>query len=217
MRIDVHTHILPERWPDLDWERLAREHSLQKSRFDVYVPPADHDSFDDWAEATRAYQSLVLKHQIEALRRIKYRPTGGFLQFCFADGYPGVTWSLLDHERRPKPATDTVRAACAPVIVVADRLPLSVERGETIGIDVHVISDLRHPLASGNVTARLDWPDGGEDHTWAGDVATDACQWIGRIETTVPTGPGRVTLDLGFECGKVVATNRYSTVVVDTR
>lgn len=206
----------PESWPDLDWERLAREHALQKSRFDVYVPPADHDSFDRWAAATQAYQSLVLKHHIEAIRRIKYRPTGGFLQFCFADGHPGVTWSILDDERRPKPAYDVVRAACAPVIVVADRLPLSVTPGEAIGVDVHVISDLRHPLEGGGVTARLHWADGGEDRFWTGDIATDACQLVGRLETTAPPMTGPLTLDLEFECGDVGARNRYATVVVDS-
>ena len=29
----------PERWPDLDWERLGERHSLQKQHFDRFVPP----------------------------------------------------------------------------------------------------------------------------------------------------------------------------------
>ena len=39
----------PERWPDLDWERLGRTHALQKAVFDRYVPPADHATFDELA------------------------------------------------------------------------------------------------------------------------------------------------------------------------
>ena len=35
----------PERWPDLDWERLQAHHALQKVVFDERVPPADHDTF----------------------------------------------------------------------------------------------------------------------------------------------------------------------------
>ena len=35
----------PERWPDLDWERLGRTHALQKRRFDEHVPPAEHATF----------------------------------------------------------------------------------------------------------------------------------------------------------------------------
>ena len=54
------------------------------------------------ATATQAYQATVVRRHIEALRRIKYRPTGGFAQFCFADGHPAVTWSVLGHDRAPK-------------------------------------------------------------------------------------------------------------------
>ena len=64
-----------------------------------------------------------MRRHVEALRRLKYRPTGGFAQFCFADGHPAVTWSVLGHDRAPKLAYDALRAACRPVIVVADRLP----------------------------------------------------------------------------------------------
>ena len=70
-----------------------------------------------------------MRRHIEALRRIKYRPTGGFAQFCFADGHPAVTWSVLGHDRAPKAAYDALREACRPVIVVADRLPEDVTAG----------------------------------------------------------------------------------------
>ena len=113
----------PERWPDLDWERLGHRHALQKPVFDKYVPPADYKTFDEWRDATQRYQATVIKHHIETLRRIKYRPTGGFAQFCFADGMPAVTWSVLGHDRQPKLGYDALAAACQPVIVVADRLP----------------------------------------------------------------------------------------------
>ena len=64
--------------------------------------PADHATFDEWRAATQAYQAVVVRRHIEALRRIKYRPTGGFAQFCFADGHPAVTWSVLGHDRSPE-------------------------------------------------------------------------------------------------------------------
>ena len=66
----------PERWPDLDWERLGHRHALQKPVFDKYVPPADYATFDEWRDATQRYQATVIKHHIETLRRIKYRPGG---------------------------------------------------------------------------------------------------------------------------------------------
>ncbi|MBV9413277.1 MAG: hypothetical protein JO148_16920, partial [Acidimicrobiia bacterium] len=111
----------PERWPDLDWDRLWRTHALQRYAFDRYVPPADYATYDEWRVATQEYQATVIKHHIEALRRLKYRPTGGFCQFAFADAHPSVTWSVLDHTRSPKRGFAALRDACRPVIVVADR------------------------------------------------------------------------------------------------
>ena len=69
-----------------------------------------------------------MQHHIETLRRLKYRPTGGFAQFA-ADAHPAVTWSVLDHDRQPKRATHALVEACRPVIVVADRLPAALRHG----------------------------------------------------------------------------------------
>src|SRR5207237_1165 len=58
------------------------------------------------------------RRRIEALRRIKYRPTGGF---CLISD---VSFDVVD--------------ACRPVIVVADDLPDAVAPGATLALDVHV-------------------------------------------------------------------------------
>ena len=94
----------PERWPDLDWD-AARPHATRCRRriFDQHVPPADYATFDELARRDAgATRPTVVRYHIETLRRLKYRPTGGFCQFCFADGHPAVTWSVLDHDACPK-------------------------------------------------------------------------------------------------------------------
>lgn len=186
----------PDRWPELDWERLGHTHALQKAVFDRVVPPADHDSFEAWRTATQTYQATVVRRQIESLRRIKYRPTGGFAQFCFADGHPAVTWSVLGHDRSPKAGYDALRAACAPVILVADRLPEEVTPGAPLDLDVHVVSDLRRPLAGVEVSAEVRWPGGTSSWGWTGDIPADACERVGRIHLVVPPAPGRLALEL---------------------
>ena len=55
----------------------------------------------------------MIERHIRELRRIKYRPNGGFAQFAFADAAPLVSWAVLDHERRPKLGYDALRAARA--------------------------------------------------------------------------------------------------------
>jgi beta-mannosidase len=174
------------------------------------LDPADFATADDWRDATQAYQANLLRRYVETLRRLKYRPTGGFCARAFGDDLPGITFSVLDHERRPKLGYDALRAACAPVIVVADRPPATVAPGETMALDVHAVSDRREPLAEVVVAATLTTPGGVEvQHAWSGDVPADSCVRIGTVPVVVPDEPGRLTLDLSLTAGAVRATNRY--------
>lgn len=202
-----------DRWPDLDWERLGRTHGLQKPIFDRLTPPSDYATFEDWRTATQAYQAKLLRRQIEALRRIKYRPTGGFAQFCLADGHPSITWSVLGHDRSPKLGYDALRAACRPVIVVADDLPVRMTAGDDLDLEVHVVSDLREPIESAEVTARLTWPGGERHWHWAGRMAADDCQRIGAVQLELPHAPGPIILDLTCRYGDTVTDNRYQGVI----
>ncbi len=205
----------PERWPNLDWEHLGHRHTLQKAVFDRYVPPDAHATFDEWRTATQEYQAVVVRRHIEALRRIKYRPTGGFAQFCFADGHPAVTWSVLGHDRSPKLAYDALREACRPVIVVADRLPATVAPGDAIALDVHVVSDLRAQVDDAETTARLTWAGGGErTWRWRGDIPADGCQRVGTMQIVVPDVPGPLALELGCRHGGQHSDNRYESTIV---
>jgi beta-mannosidase len=204
----------PQRWPDLDWERLGHRHALQRAVFDRHVPPADHETFASWKTATQTYQAELVRRHIEVLRRLKYRPAGGFAQFCLADGYPAVTWAVLGHDRKPKAGYDALRDACAPVIVVADRPPASVEPGEALALDVHVVSDLRRAIADAVVTARLVW-DGGE-HTWrwGGEIPADACVRVGTVQALAPETAGPLRLDLELRYASEVVTNTYTSTVL---
>jgi beta-mannosidase len=204
----------PERWPDLDWAELGRTHALQKAVFDQRVPPADFPTFDAWRQATQTYQAVVVRRQIEALRRIKYRPTGGFAQFCFADGHPSVSWSVLGHDRAPKLGYEALQAACRPVIVVADRLPERVAPGEALALDVHVVSDLRHQIEAAEVTALLRWPGGQRTWRWQGDIPADACQRVGTLQIVVPAAVGALELDLACSHADGATDNRYSATIL---
>jgi beta-mannosidase len=193
---DTADFMEPEKWPHLDWDHLTARHRIQKSRFDEHVPPADHETFEDWRDATQRYQALVIERHIRELRRIKYRPNGGFTQFAFADAAPLVSWSVLDHERVPKLGYEALRRACAPVIVVADRLPATVQPGEPMVIDVHVVSDLREPLADLACAATISWSGGERTWRFAGDVGADTVVLVGRLQLDAPFTPGPVTLEL---------------------
>ena len=173
-------------WPDLDWELLHERHALQKWVFDERVPPAEFDSFAAWRRATQVYQAELIKHHVELLRRIKYRPAGGFCMFAFNDPAPVVSFSVLDHERVPKLGWEALRLACRPVIVVADRPPAIVTAGDEIGLDVHVVSDLRAPIEGAEIEVVASWPAGRREWRFGGDIAADEVTRVGRIEFRRP-------------------------------
>ena len=185
----------------------------QRRYLERYVPRSSYASFAEWRAATQAYQAALVKRHIEELRRLKYRPTGGFAQFCLADGAPRVSWSVLDHERRPKAGFDALRAACAPVIVVADRLPATMRPGDALGIDVHVVSDLRRDLNGLRCEATLTWPGGAHRWRFEGDVPADSCVRVGTLQLEAPGVEGELTLALSVDGAGVSATNRDRTLV----
>ena len=157
------------------------------------------------------YQAKVIKHHVETLRRLKYRPAGGFCQFAFADAHPSVTWSVLDHRRLPKAGHAALRDACRPVIVVADRPDESYRPGDSLALDVHVVNDLRKPVR-GQVHAELRWSGGGHDWTWEGEVPEDECVRVGTVQAVVPDAPGPLTLSLHL-IGETDVTNRYESAI----
>ena len=128
-------------------------------------PPDEFATFDDWRAATQAYQAALIQLQIEDLRRLRYRPTGGFLQFCFADGHPGVTWSVLDHERRPKAGHAALAAACRSVLPMVDP-----RTGH-----VHVANELRTPFPGAEIEVRV----GEARWAFGGDLAADSLAYVG--------------------------------------
>ena len=148
-------------------------------------------TFAAWQDATQRYQARLLRHHIETLRRLKYRPTGGFCLFSLADAMPAVTWSVLGHDRAAKRAYHVVAEACRPVIVVADRLPDAVVPGEALALDVHVVSDRRASIERATISAVLSWPGGDQGWRWTGDVPADGCVRVGTIQLRRARRPRR--------------------------
>jgi len=204
----------PAAWPDLDWPRLERHHALQRRVFDrVGLDPSGFATYTGWRDATQRYQAELLRRHVETLRRLKYRPAGGFAQFAFADGHPGVTWSVLDHDRVPKEGYAALRDACAPVIVVSDRPAATYRPGDAVALDVHVVSDRREPLTGLTVGARLAWTGDEHRRAWSGDVGADACVRIGTVSFVVPDAPGELTLELTCRGAGVDVVNRYTSEI----
>ncbi|MEE9415463.1 MAG: sugar-binding domain-containing protein [Acidimicrobiales bacterium] len=203
----------PERWPSLDWKRLSEHHGLEHEVLVRRVPPSMFETFEEWAEATRSYQAHVVKVQVEALRRLKYTPTGGFSLHLLADGQPAISSSVLGHDRRPKPAFQALVDACRPIIVTADPLPNNPLPGETALLGVHVISDLRDSAGVAVVKATLRDPVDTYEWRWEGAIEADTVTRVGEVVWTIPRVGGEVTLDLELTGPDLMVTNRYATTL----
>ena len=207
--IPHHDQVKVADWP-ADLGLLAERYGLNEAGFRQYLPTSDATTVGDWIEASQAYQATLLRRQIETLRRLKYKPTGGFTFSALADCRPAISFAIFDHDRQPKHAVAAVKAACESVIVVADRLPIEVNPGQAILLDVHVVSDEREPLDDLDVAARLRWPGG--EHTWAwrGQIGADSVARIGSINWIVPTVSGPLDLQLHLRHqGTEIAANSY--------
>ena len=185
------------RWPELDWDDLATHHGLDVDVMLARVPPQDHPSFSAWRTATQRYQSELLRHHIETLRRLKYRPTGGFCFSWLADPGPMISASVLDDERQPKDAWRAVTEACRPVIVVSDPLPAVLPVRHPLRLDVHVVNDLREPVAA-LVSATASWRGGHRQWGFRGTIGGDACELVGTLEFAAPERPGELLLGIAL-------------------
>jgi hypothetical protein len=132
----------------------------------------------------------------------------------FADGRPGVGFSVLDHDRVAKLGYQALVDACRPVIVVADRMPAVLDPGEALALDVHVVSDRRNPIEEATVTARASWPGGSQAWAWQGSLPADSCTRVGTVSIVVPDVDGSFQLDVDVVAGENAASNRYVASVV---
>ncbi|RLE23091.1 MAG: hypothetical protein DRJ50_06690, partial [Actinobacteria bacterium] len=200
-------------WPDLDWERLVAKHGYEQSIFERLFPPADCDDYESWRDITQYYQAHVLKVQIETLRRLKYRPSGGFCFSSLADPAPSISSSVLDHDRVPKAAFEAVRAACEPVLVIADQPATWVYPHDKLKMNVHLVNDLREGLEFAVVDVVASWTNGEQRWRFGGSVEGDDVVKVGRVEFEVPESLGPLTFDFQMTAGEVSSSNQYSTTV----
>jgi beta-mannosidase len=185
-------------WPDLDWDDLAAHHGLEIDVMRGRHPPEQFASFAAWRTATQRYQATLLRNHIETLRRLKYRPTGGFCFSWLADAGPMISASVLDHERQPKLAWQAVIDACRPVIVVCDALPDPLVAKDSVTLRVHVVNDLREAIGA-TVSVAATWRGGNDQWGFRGEVEADDVALVGTVRFDVPSAAGELLLGLALD------------------
>ena len=207
------------RWPALDWDLLEREYGFDRLRFERRVPAELYPTFERWRDATQSYQAELLRLQIEALRRVKYRPAGGFCFSSLRDERVVIGTGIIDSSRVPKLAYAAVRQACAPLVVVSDPLPRRLVGGHGVDVDLHAINDGREPVEAAVLDVHASWPGGNRAWRFGGDVPADGVVKVGRLRFDAPRvdEPGDLTLALTLTAPTgeptALATNRYAATI----
>ena len=188
--------------------------TAERGPFEHYQPRRAYSDGRTWARATQMYQADLIRSQVGTMRRIKYRPAGGFCLTALFDAEPDGGFGVLDHERRPKPSFEALVDACRPVVVVMDQLPGTTSSGQVLSIAVHAVSDLRHRIEDVSVTARATVGDWSTERRWVGDLPADTCDHVGTLRFRVPDVTGVLTVDIELDAAEHMVTQRSSTVVI---
>ena len=204
------------RWPDLDWDDLAGTYGTDVTTLRRRLPPEGYASAEAWIDATHRYQAELLRRHIETLRRLKYRPAGGFAIAGFADGAAAISPAVLDDRCRPTPAYGALTLACRAVIAVADWPPELLAPGAPLRQQLHVVNDLRRPLTGLELAVVVTWGAGDDtvvlaEQRFSGDVPSDAVCRVGAVDLVLPNAPGPVEVALTLTGDGVHDARRYRT------
>ncbi len=143
-------------WPP-NWAKWAY-HDFQYEQTFWIAGVEKGDSLEDFVRNSQQKQADIIRYASDAYRRARHAPIAGFFQFMFVDGWPSITWSVLDHRRRKKLGYEVLKEVCSPVYLSL-RLKTSVIRaGTPLPVDLMLINDL-HQSIEAEVFFRLLSPD----------------------------------------------------------
>lgn len=213
----------------------ARKAQVPKLRH--YAGPNTERSLSAAIEATQAAQAVALQVGIEGCRLRRLRgdatvanprkvgnrdreprdPCSGVAFWQLNEPWPAVSWAVIDHAGRPKPAYEMLRRVFQPVLIAARFKWQRYRPGDDFTAEIWVVND--EPQGTGcHIEARLD-----ERVVWSqGDVdlPAAAARFVGLMSTRLDATPAEFSLVLsthpqtGFlgDAG-VVALNRYDLTV----
>lgn len=104
---------LPEDPTHEDWSFHGFQHHEVSRHVGVNVFV---NTVEEIVEATQRYQARLLQFATEHYRRRKRERVQGVIPFMLVDPWPCVSWSVVDHLRRPKLGYHSLARAMQPVL-----------------------------------------------------------------------------------------------------
>lgn len=217
----LKSFIPPDRlWPP-DWDTWEYHGFFYDLAFG-FAKVQMTDTLEEFIERYQAYEALVVKEQIEYLRRRKYRPIASMYHYYWSDPCPIMGSGLLDYYRRPYAVYDAMKAVYSRVLISLEReaAPYILgrekvyERGATFSAGVWVTNDLRDPIDPAEVSWQIASTDTDEvqaEHALTATVAADSAEEIDRISWAIPDsarpGSHRVTMQVRGSHGRTLSSN----------
>ncbi|MFQ3316143.1 MAG: beta-mannosidase [Candidatus Poriferisodalaceae bacterium] len=201
-----------EHFPNINTEILQNTYGAELQLLIRTSPLNQFSTWDLWVTATQLRQAEIIRHTVEILRTLKYRPTGGYCQFMLADAMPYVSYAVLDDRRRPKLGWRALQTASKPVIVVADLHSSSLELGSHT-CEIHVVSDLREKITSAIVTVTWEcWGSDPIEWVFKGNFEADSVTRIASL-TLPAVNQGVGNLKVSLKAPQIEVSNTYSVTI----
>jgi beta-mannosidase len=146
------TDMLPDEawWPETpeQWEHWVFHNFQIDQTFNV-AKVAKGTNLTDFVKNSQTYQAKLLQFATEYYRCHKWRGVTGIFQFMFMDPWPSISWSVLDHARKPKLGYATLKRSLQPVLIsfcggwlMRDRLEIGSQWSLATVLNITIVNDL---------------------------------------------------------------------------
>ena len=187
-----------------------RYHSAQVEKLERYLAPHSPRTLAEWVDASQKGQAFGLQVAIEHFRRRKYR-TSGTIFWQFNDPWPAISWSVIDHYRRPKRAYVKLKTLYNPVLISLEYALQEYHPGDLFQADIWVINDLLTPHRDCLLEINLD-----DRRLYSRTVSlpADSSQKVGSVEHRLGPHKGHLTVTLHRQ-RQLISSNEYDLLYHD--
>jgi beta-mannosidase len=217
--LDVLREFLPEGATADDWTYHGFQHHEHHRH--VGVDLFTH-SVEEVVAASQRYQARLLQFATEHYRRRKRERVQGLMPFMLVDPWPCVSWSVLDHRRRPKPGFHALARAMQPVLPSIEAATDSYPGDdpfdpEPVVFGIWWVNDLHRAVPGAELSWRVVERSGGAVAEGAAvvDVLPDAARRVLQAGPfDLPPGEYRVETRLADADGAELGANHWDFEVV---